>query len=291
MELIHPSFKIINQDSGLLGLYKIIEQAARVSYKSENRITENSYKDLIDKLLNNKHYSPFEFGTLYFTIEVDSPMYDSGYIHKIDIVRFYKNNKYSHVNETRIGTKCFYHITTNARVLIENERIVDINYMVEPTKHHEKRICVKFILSRGTSHEFVRHRVMSFIQESTRYCNYSTEKFGKQVVFIIPSWSNIQPAIYPNFCYLDADLDNKFLYNLHNCQEFYFDLLKNGWKPEQAREVLPNALKTELWMCGFKKDWEHFFELRCSPSAHPSARQLAIPLKEEFSKLEIDETI
>lgn len=286
MRLIKPSHEIIEQEPGLLGVCKQIEKAARVSYKSENRITEDSWKSLLDNLLKNKHYSPFEFGTIYLTIQIDSPMYDWGYIKKIQIVKFYQNNKYSWVNHKSVGTMQYYYITTNARVLIENDRVDDVCYFVEPTTHHEKRACVKFILSRGTSHEYVRHRCMSFIQESTRYCNYSSDKFSNEVTYIIPNWTDLKPGYYRGWPNNSALID-PFLSSLQTCETAYFELLKQGWKPQHAREVLPNALKTELWMCGFVEDWYHFFELRCSSSAHPSARELAIPLEEDFKNARV----
>lgn len=97
---------------------------------------------------------------------------------------FYVRNKYSKVNEDDL----FYYITTNIRVIVENNRLDDLQYQVDPTEHHEKRITVKFICNRGVSHEFVRHRVFSFAQESQRYCNYSKDKFNNEITFIRPTW-------------------------------------------------------------------------------------------------------
>ena len=153
--------------------------------------------------------------------------------------------------------------------------------------------------------EFVRHRVFSFAQESTRYCNYSKDKFGNELTFIIPCWLSLPEGSYE--CYeessliedfktyaLDADYkcfygnESKesylFLRQMDNSEMHYYKLLKEGWLPQQARAVLPNALKTELVMTGFISDWEHFFDLRCDKAAHPQARELAIPLQEEFIK-------
>lgn len=142
--------------------------------------------------------------------------------------------------------------------------------------------------------EFVRHRVFSFAQESTRYCNYSKDKFGNELTFIEPCW--LEDYNYEGNTYY-----NGFLVALRAAEANYLNLLKqwedkipdkryktgfrnNPWAPQQARAVLPNALKTELVMTGFINDWKHFFELRCAPNAHPSARELAIPLSEEFIK-------
>lgn len=106
------------------------------------------------------------------------------------------------------------------------------------------------------------------------YCNYSKDKFGKELTYIYPCWM-------PEF---DENDWSPFHHALYQAEKDYFQLLAEGWKPQQARAVLPNALKTELVMTGFVKDWEHFFLLRCDSSAHPQAKELAIPLKEEFIK-------
>ena len=138
--------------------------------------------------------------------------------------------------------------------------------------------------------EFVRHRVMSFAQESTRYCNYSKDKFGNECTFIYPNWFNKYfEDNYSNLNIRDwqtgldiACAETNWIYAMLYAEKAYFSSISNGMKPQQARTVLPNSLKTELVMTGFVSDWKHFFELRCSPNAHPQARELAIPLQEEF---------
>ena len=131
--------------------------------------------------------------------------------------------------------------------------------------------------------ELVRHRVFSFTQESTRYCNYSKDKFGNELTFIIPCWmnlpeislndttSNFEVVMVQNEAKEDIDWITSMLYN----ENFYIKLLDKGWKPQQARVVLPNSLKTELIMTGFISDWKHFLKLRCDKSAHPQAQELA----------------
>src|SRR5574344_2740104 len=136
--------------------------------------------------------------------------------------------------------------------------------------------------------ELVRHRVMSFAQESTRYCNYSKDKFGNELTFIIPSWFSEEKQANISLKYSDLIGENnaELLCKqfLCNSEITYNKLLEEGWKPQEARQVLPNALKTELVMTGFVSDWQHFFGLRCDKAAHPQARELAIPLQEEFIK-------
>lgn len=122
--------------------------------------------------------------------------------------------------------------------------------------------------------EFVRHRVFSFAQESTRYCNYSKDKFGNEITFIYPCW-------LPDGN-LSVEAEECFKYALQKAEQSYFHLLQEGWLPQQARAVLPNSLKTELVMTGFVDDWKHFFFLRDAAPAHPQARELAEPLHKEF---------
>ena len=140
--------------------------------------------------------------------------------------------------------------------------------------------------------EFVRHRKFSFLQESTRYCRYSAGKFNSELTFIIPCWMNLEEGSYNNGKYYNSiatpylvkgTAEETFLLKLVGDELDYFKLLEKGWKPEQARAILPNALKTELYMCGFAEDWINFFSLRNDKQhAHPQAYELAHPLYEEF---------
>ena len=154
MKLIKPSFEIWEQKAGLNGVFRQIERAGRVCYKSEDKITETSAKEFVERMIKSGHGAMLEHGTVYLVIPYTSK----------EIIK-YKNNPYSRV-ATMIGThNC---VTTNYRVLVENNWLDDLQYICEPTEFHEKRYTVKFICDRGVSHEFVRHRVMSFAQESTR---------------------------------------------------------------------------------------------------------------------------
>ena len=147
-------------------------------------------------------------------------------------------------------------------------------------------ITVKFICDRGISHEIVRHRMASFAQESTRYANYSKDKFGNELTFIKPCWfkgiySDIQQE--PMWYSLDMPIDEKmWLWYCYEAEKYYMKLLELGWKPEQARSILPNSLKTEIIMTANLREWRHFFKLRCDKAAHLQIRELAIPLLEEF---------
>lgn len=280
MRLIKPSFSIWDQQEGLEGIYKQIERAGRVCYKSEDKITEDSAKDFVDRMIKLGHGAMLEHGTVYLIIDCSGRL--------LDVANKYVNNKYSEWTLHPDGVH--YCITTNYRVLLQNGWLDDLQYLCEPTEYHEKRVTIHFVCDRGVSHEFVRHRVFSFAQESTRYCNYSKDKFNNCVTYILPNWCtkvNIEdyernPKLIYNANGTLTDNEISFLCGLYDNEERYLELLENGWKPQEARAVLPNSLKTELVMTGFVSDWEHFFKLRNAGSAHPQARELAHPLHMEF---------
>ena len=267
MRIIEPSTEIIEQNPGLEGLYKHIELCGRTCYKSEDKITEDSAKKFVDTLIKSGHGSVLEHGTVYLSIPITQRNFD-----KIDS---YAANKYTK-GKLNINNG-IYCITTNFRVLVENGWMDDLQYLCEPTKYHEKRAAVKFICSRGISHELVRHRVFSFSQESQRYCAYNKEKFGGEITFIKPIWyeqkEDIDTSNYPDYGYSLLYAENRYL-----------DLLEQGLKAQEAREVLPNSTKTEVIMTGFTSDWLHFFKLRTDKAAHPEMRKLTIPLEKEFKK-------
>lgn len=281
MKLIKPSFTILHQAPGLEGVYKQIELAGRTCYKSEDKITPDSAKAFVERMINSGHGAMLEHGTVYLGMPIETiiPIEANGW-------GKYESNKYS-----KGGIVCSINgekrvaITTNLRVLVENGWLDDLQYICEPTKYHEKRITVRFICDRGVSHEFVRHRVFSFAQESTRYCNYSKDKFGNELTFIQPCYLNeAELAQYGPYHLVSRNKspESIFICSLNNAEKDYLTLIESGWKAQEARAVLPNALKTELVMTGFATDWPHFFELRCASNAHPQARELAIPLYDEF---------
>lgn len=304
MRLIKPSFEIIEQQPGILGLYKQIELAGRTCYKSEDKITPDSAAAFVDRMIKSGHGAMLEHGTVYLRIPDGHPAKGK-----------YAGNKYSRLNTKWEGPANAQYIvtfvTTNLRVLVENGWTDDLKYICEPTEYHEKRVTVRFICDRGVSHEFVRHRVFSFAQESTRYCNYSKDKFGNEITFITPCWlPDLKwEGSYKWHCWCGIDTygpgedcfdspqdysdrsNTDFLYNtpegmfissLLNNEFVYKELISQGWKPQEARAILPNSLKTELVMTGFTSDWKHFFKLRDAGSAHPQAQELAKPLHEEF---------
>ena len=283
MRIIKPSFEIWDQQEGLEGIYKQIERAGRVCYKSEDKITETSAKEFVERMIKSGHGAMLEHGTVYLLVEPDFANED---VRLLELA----NNKYSEI--TFVSSTDLNYITTNYRVLVENDWLDLLKYQCNPTEYHKKRITVKFICDRGVSHEFVRHRVFSFAQESTRYCNYSKDKFGNEITYILPIWSTMPVGEYEVDCIAlskigqkereDYTPDEQFIEAITNAEWNYFHLLQLGWTPQQARAVLPNSLKTELVMTGFISDWEHFFKLRDAGNAHPQARELAHPLHIEF---------
>lgn len=139
----------------------------------------------------------------------------------------------------------------------------------ESVLEHEK-ISIKFICDRGVSHEIVRHRLASFSQESTRYCNYSSDKFNNELTII-----DIRP-------FMDDDQYEQWLKMMGICEDMYFTLINRGCSPQIARSVLPNSLKTEVVVTANIREWRTIFKQRTSIKAHPQMRQLMIPLLEEL---------
>ena len=277
MKLIKPSVEIIKQEKyDLLHVFKFIELAGRTCYKSENKITEDSASEFVDRMIKSGHGAMLEHGTIYLTIpvsDISNP-----------IIYKYILNSYSKIFIDFTNS----YITTNYRVLIENNWLDDLKYISEPYLFHTKRTTVKFICDRGVSHEFVRHRVFSFAQESTRYCNYSKDKFNNELTFIIPCWiKDLKESSYYAYCeyhHSKNDASKRWFDSCMSSEFVYTNLIEEGWKPQEARSILPNSLKTELIMTGFDSDWQNFFKLRCAPNAHPQAKELADMLKDKFNK-------
>ena len=299
MKLIESKVEVIEQQLGLEGVYKQIELAGRTCYKSEDKITEDSAKEFVDRMIKSKHGAMLEHGTVYLKFyNTEERLSEYTYEDSTYMGLFYSKNKYSKVKRV---DKTMY-VTTNLRVLVENNRLDDLRWICEPTEHHEKRITARFTCDRGVSHEIVRHRVMSFAMESTRYCNYEKDKFGNELTYICPSWLDINKLLP----LVDtANEDNKevyrmghdeslsdedramcsFIYDLSNCEHGYMFQIKCGWQAQHARQLLPNALKTEIVVTGFESDWEHFFELRTAGAAHPDIRKLALELQEKLNSV------
>ncbi|MBR3771426.1 MAG: FAD-dependent thymidylate synthase [Clostridium sp.] len=189
---------------------------------------------------------------------------------------------YVYIRKEELDRKKLYNVEYAARLCYKSEgRMTDevnetflkniINRNHESVLEHEK-VTVYFVVDRGITHEIVRHRVGSYSQESTRYCNYTGDKFGNEITVIEP--------------YYYIDRENEYAEWKFCCEQIeqaYFRLLENG-TPQEARAILPNSLKTEIAVTYNLREWRHFFELRCAQAAHPQMQQIAIPLLLEFKK-------
>lgn len=275
MKITTSSVEYIPQGEDLVGIYQQIEKCARTCYKSEDKITDDSAKKMVDNLFKNHHTAMLEHGTVYLKISIPKKAW-----HK-DIVDKYYHNPYSKVNNTFDDYDYHYFITTNYRVIEENSWVDDLKYQCEPTEYHKKRYTFRFTTSRGIANELVRHRVFSFAQESSRYCNYSKDKFDNQITFIEPHWVSDNREFKNSDAY-----DNAYELFCSACEEtegWYNTLLDEGFKPEDAREFLPLSTKTELCMTGFQSDWERLLDIRYNESTgrvHPDMKILMSKLVE-----------
>lgn len=275
MNLLNPVFEILEQPTGLDGIYKMIEIAGRTCYKSHDKITANSAKSFVERMIESNHGAMLEHGTVYLEIPCYTDDSTSNIVHR------YIKNKYSMVY-TKYGEildvfqfDSSAYITTNLRVLVENGWLDDLQYICEPTEYHEKRYTVRFISNIHFYKDTTRHRVFSWAIESTRLCNYIKEKFGSSVSFLTPVW-------------LKEDERDEFEEDLRTIESLYFKWINKGWQPQQAAYFLIQGTKAEIVMTGFASDYIHFFDLRSETAktgkAHPTIIELVEPLKQEFIK-------
>lgn len=316
MNLINPSFEIWEQgtSSPLEDMYAHIAKCTRVCYQSEKKNNGETEEDFVKRVIlrhepwnsEANHLAMLEHGTIY----LKDISWNHSHLEK------YKHNRYSKYtdeylereviedgNDYDVDYKYAYYVTTNLRVLVENDWLNDLKYICAPTEHHAKRVTVSFTTNIGVSREFNRHRVNSIAEESTRYCNYNKRNDG-QIKIGLPAWllgEEHLPYIESHqfdslVTYCDdicTDYDKNwsnidyYLFALTTAEYCYNMLIKKGWTPQKAREVLPLATKTQLIHTAFVDDWKHFIALRAdgiSGPPHPNAALLAKPLKEEFIK-------
>ena len=342
MNIIKAKYEILEQNTNdlLVDMFKHIEICGRTCYKSEDKITDDSYKKFIKKLEDSEHGAMLEHGTVYLTIPIGTPIDDPQYMWKMDIVMFFKNNKYSVVKEETINqtvevevkgygmqtqaSAVFYYITTNWRVIFENkdklllrylndnfsfikETVKDsiLQWMTSPTDQHEKRITVRFTYNLAVARDVNRHRVHSIGEESTRYCNYSKEKFGSELNIVEPVWfSDYEKGVindknehlnFHDMCkmimlgtdkgtfeqvdyWLFANMACEYAYKM-NTNNFG----DKNWTAQKASLMLPLDTKTTSVHTAFVSDWKHFCDLRAlglTGAPRPSAKEVAWPLME-----------
>lgn len=268
MKLIESSVELLKQEPGMSGINKMIELAGRTCYKSEANITENSAEEFVKRMVNSRHMTMLEHGTIYLKI----PVYTNTY----ETFKHYSCNAYSKIAKVDYDS-AFSYVTTNLCVLQENGWLDDLKYLCEPTEFHEKRIAIKFIPNIAIAREIRTHRKMSFANESTRWCNYSKDRFDNNITFIRPVWLKTS-----DYNAMD-DIGRIFYRNCEHCEYDYMRLLKKGLKPEDARDVLNLDVKSEIVVTGFASDWREFFDKRLfekTGKVHPMMLKLATEAKQ-----------
>ena len=290
MKLIKQSFQFVDQKGFTLrDIYKHIEYCARISYKSQEKITDTSYKKFVIMLKSRGHDRPLEFGTVHLEIDmcprdiIIDTLTNRGMLNQLWWKETYKNGK--------------VYVTTNYRYYLAIKKVYPNIYKYfteEDNKYYPKRYTIHMVLDRGVMDEFRTHVGLSHLAESTRYCNYSKDKFGRNVTFIKPCWLDIPLGDY-GISSLPGDnilglsgATREFIESLLDAEDYYLTLLGQGWTPQQARSVLPLGIKSELISCGFEDAWENFMRRRSpkygDPGAHPMAAEIADKLCEEFLK-------
>lgn len=287
MKLQYPNVYIIDQTPGIQGVYEAICQAAATCYQAVPKSGESA-KAFVDTLIKNGHTAMLEFGTVYLAVPMETVLpLEANTWGKYHADRFSDSGIVCEVDgEQKVA------VTTNYRVLVEKGWLEDMQYLCTPTKYHKKRYTALFTASIGTCREFTRHRMFSFAQESTRYCNYSRDKFEQNIAFIIPSWSTgLKPDKYVYGNWELSKRESVLLGSCYSAETSYFAMIADGASPQEARECLPLATKSSLCMCGFDKDWTHFFDLRMRETtgkAHPDAKFIATKLWKQFKERGIE---
>ena len=284
MKLIKQSFQLVDQKGFTLrDIYKHIEYCARISYKSQEKITDTSYKKFVIMLKSRGHDRPLEFGTVH--LKMSSPQFDA--LQMLLIKNKVYNDCWIKYNVIDTEKESICYITTNYRYYMELCRYDrGVSEYLDPSDNplYPRRYTVHMILDRGVMDEFRTHVGLSHLAESTRYCNYSKDKFNNEVTFVIPSWCNsLIEGSKQEYSPFEINGDEvEFMNALQNVQNSYLSLLKIGWTPQQARSVLPLGIKSELISCGFEDAWKNFFYRRDAPDAHPMAQEIAKPMHKEF---------
>ena len=307
MNLVHVDYEILEQEVGLNGIYKAAEYPGRICYGSQDKITETSAEPFVkNTLMASNHGAPLEHAAVYLNCPeniylkyVNNPYSRTNYHKEID-----ENTPITWLDQEYCVDKTNYYVSTNLRVLYDNNWLDDLKYICSPTEYHTKRVTVQFTCDIGVSREYNRHRHDSPNEESTRYCNYAKDKFGNEINIIEPCWlydkheeleKKLELTDFKTYIkWISAGQDELFndidywLFANLSCEWSYLNLInKCSWKQQQARTILPLDTKTILIHSAFVDDWVHFFNLRAlgtTGAPHPQAKELAYPLMEEFIK-------
>ena len=284
MKIIDPSVALIKESDP----FKKIERVGRTCYKSEDKITEDSARKFYKGLVKRQHTAMVEHATFVFEVDYETYHYLFGhqflnYTRNYEDFRFLISGNLRALNESKepILLSALYHIDPDL-AYVEHPETVEYDWVPEVKPVHIEDIknlteeefmahsyfTFHFICDRGVTHEIVRHRPASYAQESTRYCNYTKDKFGGELTFIKPShWDS-----------LPDNVKLRYTRAFEVCEDEYCRLISYGQTPQQARAVLPNALKTEIIMTASAYEFEHFFDLRSRATTgapHPDMKVVA----------------
>ena len=291
MKLIKQSFEILEQkDFSLIGIKKFIERCGRVCYKSEDKITDDSYEKFVNMLVKKDHTRPLEFGTIH--LRISEGVWN-------DMVLALATNYHYSTNWIQANLHFGeYFITTNYRYylfLIKIYPEIEKYFTEEDNELFPKRHTVHFVLSRGIMDEFRTHVGLSHLAESTRYCNYDKDRFDSEIICVIPHYCSdlVEGNSYDlSICKYNltqsenlSEKSAKWVESMCQAEQDYMNLINDSCIAQEARDVLPLGVKSELISCGFEDTWENFFYRRCAKDAHPMAREIAIPLQERFKEL------
>lgn len=309
MKILNPTIEIIPQSEGIEGIYKQVELAGRTCYQSFENITEDSAKKFADRMIKSGHGAMLEHGTVYLAIPMTT--------YAPEAVNTYHDNPYSKVNECKefiftdkYGDKvAAWCVTTNLRVLIKNDCLEDLEFICEPTKYHEKRITIRMTTDIGVTREGNRHRVNSMAEMSTRYCNFSKDKFGNELSIMSNAdinEQNVKDCLF-DWCYegktvfeaMCRDIANKddskfgiidtWVFSNLASEWSYMKLIKLGWTAQQARRILPLDTHSELVHTAFISDWCHFLSLRSpkygATGVHPDMVIIADKIYDKFREM------
>lgn len=279
MNLVESSTQILQQDGGsIASMMKFITKVGYTCYKTNKEITDEVAAKFVDGLIKSGHGAMLEHGTVFLAIPAEKMKNEQVSRIISNLISYHLWTRYT---EKIMNDKMYLIIITNFRVIVDNNLQQFMkDYWYIPTQDERKcRPTVKFITDRGVSHESVRHRTLSFAQESTRYCNYLKNRFGASVTFIQPDW-------------IKSEDQAEFEEDCATIEKIYFKWVNKGYPAQLSRYFLINGTKTELVITGFVDDWQHFFDLRAldkTGPAHPDMKKLALPLYQEFLKLDIIE--
>lgn len=294
MRLVDNEVQEYIQGPGVDGIYGAIMSAAAICYQTDTEKIKKSPKDFVnDVLLANAHTRPLEFGSVYLKI----PSHDLKQFGKRNLVMKYLTNPYSKVEENMH----YWYVSTNYRVLTQGDYDTDkeaarnnydknwysdLEYFCEPTEYHHERRTFSMWMSRGCTDDMRTHIKLSSMCESTRFCNYSKDKFGNELTWIKPYWicdeaiEDFQNGIPVNSEYYNPENEDfhkqiEFLKSMETQEKEYLRAAENCLQPQMLKRLFPLGVKAELRLCGFQDAWDNLFWRRCDSHADPECTKVS----------------